>query len=341
MRVPRLAAGVVCLGLAATAGWWGWQHRAWHEKVRGPGQQTLKAADLVAKGPGDAHAVRLTNVELGEPILIPRGPNESPDVWFPVYPAGTGKRKGPPIGPPHVLFHTRYALSSPEAAVLFRQNSEVSGTVLNGLPSADLELPPEVTAAHSRLDPAAVWIVRGDRLWQEGAIYWTAALAATFGLLGVWLAAGGLFGQPGKRRARETRSLPELRPLDAQTASRAKRAYYHSKCGSNTLASGDDLVRLECPFRGCSRTYCCGCARFVPLAAVQWEDTGEGLVEYRERIAGVVPFWKRVRLSWLGNAYAGAVNLGLDTDGRVVQPLRDPPGWPRPSPAFRPAAARR
>jgi hypothetical protein len=64
----------------------------------------------------------------------------------------------------------------------------------------------------------------------------------------------------------------------------------------------------------------------VPLSAVQWDDTGERIDEYRERIATAVPFWKRLYLFWLGSAYQGAVNLGVDENGRVVQPLIEPPG---------------
>ena len=339
MRVPPLAAGVVCLGLAVAAGGWAWEHRAWYDTVTSPGRQPLKAADLVARGPGDARAVLLTDLELGEPIVIPRGPGETPDVWFPAYPARAGKHKGPPTGTPRILFHTGSGLSSPGDIAFFRGNHEVTGTVVNGLPGADTDLPPDVTAAHPLLDAATVWVISGDRDWREGAIYWVAALAATAGLFGLFLTFSALVGKPAAKRVHDARGLPALRPLDAQTVRRASRAYFHAKCGSNTLASGDDLVRLESPFRPCSGTYCCGCGQVVPLAAVQWEDTGEGLAEYRARIAGIVPLWTRVRLAWLGSAYEGAVNLGLDAEGRVVQPLRDPPGWPRPTPAFRPAAA--
>ena len=340
MRVKRLVAGVVCLGLAAIAGGWAVEHRAWYEEVDPPGQQTMKGAELVKTRPGDGRVVRVTDVELGEPIVIAREGNESPDVWFPVYPARTGKVKGPPTGTPKVLFHTR-SLASRDSADEFRHNVEVTGIVLNGLPGAQSDVPAPVLAAYPNLDAGTVWVVRGDRLWQQRAIYWSVALAAIFAILGVWLAVGGVIGRPGPKRWRETRPLPELKPLSAKNSPRAKRAYYHAKCGSNTLAAGDDLVGLECPFRDRSGSFCCGCGKVVPLADLTWEDTGEGLVEYRERIASVVPIWKRMRLYWLGSSYEGAVNLGIDTDGRIAQPLKDPPGWPRPNPAFRPVPARR
>jgi hypothetical protein len=340
MRVKRLVAGVVCLGLAAIAAAWGVEHRAWYDEVDRLGQRTVKGAELVKTGPVDGRAARVTDVELGDPIVVAREGDESPDVWFAVYPARTGKGKGPPTGAPKALFHTR-SLPSREAADVFRHNAEVTGIVLNGLPGAESDFPAPVATAYPNLDAGTVWVIDGDRSWQQRGIYWSVALAAIFAILGLWLAIGGLAGQAGPKRLPETRSLPGLKPLDAKNSPRAKRAYYHSKCGSNTLAAGDDLVGLECPFRERSGSFCCGCGKVVRLADLTWEDTGEGLVEYRQRIASVVPIWKRLRLYWLGSSYEGAVNLGIDTDGRIAQPLKDPPGWPRPNPAFRPVAARR
>jgi hypothetical protein len=326
MRAQRLAAGIVCLGLAGLAAWWTWANQAYYDRVSSPGRRDVKVADLIAKGPVEGQSVRLTEVELGEPIVIDRGPGEYLDVWFPVYPARAAKRKGLAPGPPQVLFHTRSWLRYPEEVASVRGNANISGTVLNGLPNADIAIAPEVIKAHPNLDAATVWYVSGDRVWQERRIYWTAAMTAAFGILGIALAATGLFGRFVPKKVRETRRRPALRPLDARNVRQASRGYYHAKCGYNTLAAGDDLVRLECPFRGCSGTYCCGCQTSVPLSAVQWEDTGETVADYRERIAAVVPFWRRVWLSWLGNAYEGAINLGLDDHGRVAQPLRDPPG---------------
>lgn len=340
MRAKRLAAGLVCLGLAGAAGWWTWDNRAYYDRLTGLGRHDVKVADLITKGPADGQSVRLIEIEMGEPVVIDRGPGEYLDVWFPVYPARTGRRKGPAPSPPQVLFHTRSWVKDPVEVASLRTYEHVSGTILNGLPNADRAIPPEVTNAHPKLDPATVWYVSGDPVWQERGIYWAAALTVTLAILGVALAATGLFGRPVAKKAREKRRRPALRPLDARTVRQASRGYYHAKCGYNTLASGDDLVRLECPFRGCSGTFCCGCQTSVPLSAVQWEDTGETVADYRERIAGVVPVWRRVWLSWLGTAYQGAVNLGLDENGRVVQPLSEPPGGPIPM-AAGPVRARR
>jgi hypothetical protein len=334
MRVGRLAAGVVCLGLAGFFGWWSGTHRDYYDKVSRPGRQSITAADLAARGPGDRHAVLLTDVEMGEPIIVGQGNNGYLDVWFPVFPAppeqppGRGRRpaKAAPKDAPRIFVRVTDSLPSKSDSDGYRHRSEVIGTVINGLPGQDAQLPPEVAAAYPKAGAATVWHVRAEGVWKERAVFWAAAATAAFAVLGLWLGATGLTGRPAGNRVRDTRRLPAVRPLDARTVRKASRAYYHAKCGSNTLCTGDDLVRLECPFRGCSGTFCCVCNEKVPLSAVQWEDTGENVAEYRQRIAGSVPLWRRVWLFWLGNAYQGAVNLGLDEAGRVVQPLREPPG---------------
>lgn len=337
MRVGHLATGVVCLGLAGFFGWWSWAHWAYYEKVGKAGRQSVKAADLAAGGPGDQHAVRLTDLELGEPVVVGPGSDGYLEVWFAVYPVraepppSKGRRpakaapKDLPRDTPPIFFRATDLLSTKEEVAAYRHRNEVAGTVVNGLPGEDVLLPAELRAAYPKVDPAAVWCVRSHRVWEERAIFWAAAATVACGILGLWLATTGLTGRAA-RRVRDSRRLPAVRPLDARTVRHASRAYYHAKCGSNTLCTGDDLVRLECPFRGCSGTFCCGCNKRVPLSAVQWEDTGENVAEYRQRIAGAVPFWRRAWLFWTGSAYQGAVNLGLDEAGRVVQPLRDPPG---------------
>jgi hypothetical protein len=59
MRVKRLVAGVVCLGLAAIAAAWGVEHRAWYDEVDRLGQRTVKGAELVKTGPVDGRAARV------------------------------------------------------------------------------------------------------------------------------------------------------------------------------------------------------------------------------------------------------------------------------------------
>jgi hypothetical protein len=93
------------------------------------------------------------------------------------------------------------------------------------------------------------------------------------------------------------------------------RCYQHTACGGITEISGDDYVRLECPFRGCSGTFCAGCRKFVRLDAIAWADTGEKISEYRKRIFNAVSSWDRIRLSLFANAYEGALNLNLDRTG--------------------------
>ena len=104
-------------------------------------------------------------------------------------------------------------------------------------------------------------------------------------------------------------------PRDSNT-----RAYRHDACGGQTIVSGDEYVLLECPFRPVESTFCCGCDEFVPLDTVSWSDSGQSIAAYRREVYSSVPFWRRVYLSLLGNAYEGAINLNLDSTGKPRPP---------------------
>jgi hypothetical protein len=103
------------------------------------------------------------------------------------------------------------------------------------------------------------------------------------------------------------------------------RAYEHKSCHAVTIASGDDLVRLECPFRPLDGTYCPRCQDFVPLEDVRWSDSGETISTYRNRLKASVGFWRGLYLTVFCNAYQGAINLHLDKHGR---PLQQSPATP-------------
>lgn len=98
---------------------------------------------------------------------------------------------------------------------------------------------------------------------------------------------------------------------------RVTRAYVHADCGRETCAFGDALVLLECPFRPVESTLCAGCGEYTTLDRVSWKDSGEVISAYRQRVYSSVSFWRRVYLMTLGNAYEGAINLNLDSRGRV------------------------
>src|SRR5262245_4007131 len=107
-------------------------------------------------------------------------------------------------------------------------------------------------------------------------------------------------------------------------ADHLSRKYRHLKCNGVTLVSGDHYVLLECPFRPLGGgTYCASCKEFVPLKSVEWEDTGENIEEYRNRLYNSLPWKRRLYLSFLGTAYEGAVNLRLDKRGHPLPPEGD------------------
>jgi hypothetical protein len=96
---------------------------------------------------------------------------------------------------------------------------------------------------------------------------------------------------------------------------RLSRHYVHSACNGVTCISGDDYVIIECPFRRVTHTYCATCNRTVPLEEVKWVDSGQRISDYRTEIAASVSFWEKLRLTVLGTAYEGALQLRLDAKG--------------------------
>lgn len=107
----------------------------------------------------------------------------------------------------------------------------------------------------------------------------------------------------------------------AGPADHLSRPYRHLKCNGVTVVSGDDYVRLECPFRPLGGgTYCVTCRKFVPLRTVVWDDTGENIEEYRKKVFYSLPWKRRLYMQWLGNAYEGALKLRLDKQGRPLPP---------------------
>src|SRR5262249_28041552 len=80
------------------------------------------------------------------------------------------------------------------------------------------------------------------------------------------------------------RMVDEVVGPDPAKGPPVSRAYEHRSCHAVTVASGDDLVRLECPFRPLDETYCCRCQDFVPLDDVRWADSGEVISAYRRRL---------------------------------------------------------
>ena len=87
-------------------------------------------------------------------------------------------------------------------------------------------------------------------------------------------------------------------------------------CGRETVATGDALVLLECPFRPVDGTFCAGCGASVKLDRVQWSDSRENVAQYRQRLYSSVSFLQRLYYAVIGNAYEGAIHLNLDRSGR-------------------------
>ena len=92
--------------------------------------------------------------------------------------------------------------------------------------------------------------------------------------------------------------MPAALPAMAQQSQ--SRTYFHPLCGAYTLVSGDDYKSLENPFREVTQTFCCGCGTMVPLASVNWADSGESVLQCRKRVADATPFWEQMKRSVFG-----------------------------------------
>jgi hypothetical protein len=99
-----------------------------------------------------------------------------------------------------------------------------------------------------------------------------------------------------------------------------RRAYVHLDCNGETVATGDALVLLECPFRPIESTVCARCGNHVKLDRVVWSDSRENVAEYRQRVYNSLSIWQRLYYAVIGNAYEGAINLHLDRSGRPKDP---------------------
>lgn len=79
------------------------------------------------------------------------------------------------------------------------------------------------------------------------------------------------------------------------------RDYTHSKCGSETTVTEDNLTAICNPLCFVEATFCANCKDMDALSEFTWSDTGETLVDFRERMTTLVPrfWWKFYEISYL------------------------------------------
>jgi ABC-type glycerol-3-phosphate transport system permease component len=61
------------------------------------------------------------------------------------------------------------------------------------------------------------------------------------------------------------------------------RTYRHTKCGAETVVSGDALSVVSNPLADMTRTWCTPCNAFFPVSEYVWADTDEKIVDYYAR----------------------------------------------------------
>lgn len=88
------------------------------------------------------------------------------------------------------------------------------------------------------------------------------------------------------------------------------RTYLHAKCGRGTVVGEGSFRHLADPFRACTGTFCASCKDFYSLDQVFWADTGESLVDYRQRLARAAPPFLRqwaYGVGWIAGGLLGGV----------------------------------
>jgi hypothetical protein len=61
------------------------------------------------------------------------------------------------------------------------------------------------------------------------------------------------------------------------------RAYTHSRCGQETLISGQSFEVASNPMSSMERTFCTTCGSMFPISEFAWADTGETIEDYYAR----------------------------------------------------------
>jgi hypothetical protein len=86
------------------------------------------------------------------------------------------------------------------------------------------------------------------------------------------------------------------------------RVYIHRKCGVATQMP-EKIIRtyLKNPYFYSDDTFCCGCNRHVPSRECDWEETGENLQTYTERLRAAKPEMKSK--AWLAAMWVLALVL--------------------------------
>jgi hypothetical protein len=148
MRFKSFVGGGLVLAFAGLLGMLGWFMRDYVFKVAAE-PTPMTAAELVGRGPGDNHYVRLSEYELGEPTVV-----KMPAVYFlyfPVYAKGK-----PTQGPPDIVFTADSVETQQQVDALRARPPAITGIVGNDM-SGSGSLPPAVLQAFPGLDAAKVW----------------------------------------------------------------------------------------------------------------------------------------------------------------------------------------
>jgi hypothetical protein len=83
------------------------------------------------------------------------------------------------------------------------------------------------------------------------------------------------------------------------TTPRARVYVHHTGCQGETEISGNHFVRLCDPYSTAEETFCAGCGAVFYAQHFQWQDTGESLRDYRQRMKQFTPPIVKQWYKWL------------------------------------------
>lgn len=326
MNLLQIISGAFLLLVACALSYFAIENRALPQRVYAP-QQQISAELLAQWGPQNNHAVRVTNFDWGTPF-VDRDLRSShiSAVWIPLFPKSNDEEQTfsdlDDPRPPQLLFHSTQPRLAEHVQTILDQAS-VTGVVVNGLPLWKTPISPQILARWPGVDANQVLLITDEPSRWPAAVLMAGIMAFTCGMVGVLLISNAVNPSANTDDSLSRKHLPllaipeQLRSLPP-TGENLSRTFFHPQCQKTTHVEDDDLVLLECPFHSHLQTFCSGCERLLTLDQLYWSDTGENILEYRQRLLESVPIYRRIFLTHFATPYAGALNLGLNARGEHV-----------------------
>ncbi len=139
----------------------GWQQWTIYKQGQ-PDPQTIRLADLAAKGPGGNIHVRVTDIDFGMNVVYESKGSRWTRVWIPMFPPG---QKG---GPVKVLVKTFRVKDQKELDSFCQQQRTITGVITNSIHSLGSAERKELEKGYPGVDFSKVWMIEDGRSFPGG-----------------------------------------------------------------------------------------------------------------------------------------------------------------------------